>query len=96
MLTYDQAEELARKGDSALSRNISIRTRPESYAFGDLTISSDSGRAAYTDRLSDLFGDDIIQTQVNKIEEAFKTEYGREIRDEELLDQLNLLLRRRP
>lgn len=96
MLTYDQAEELARRGDSALTRNISIRTRPESYAFGDLTIPSDSGRAAYTDRLSDLFGDDIIQTQVNKIEEAFKTEYGREIRDEELLDQLNLLLRRRP
>lgn len=96
MLTFEQAEERARRGDSPLNRKISIRTRPESYAFGDLTIPSDSGRSAYTDRLSDLFGDDIIQTQINNIEEAFKTEYGREIRDEELLDQLNLLLRRRP
>jgi hypothetical protein len=93
--TFEEAEQQARSGPGVLSRRVSVRTRPDSYTFGDLEIKSNANRSDFIEDLSGLIGGDVVETQVQNIEEEFRSQYGRDIRDEELLDQLNLLLRRR-
>jgi len=64
----------------------------DSFDFrGDLSIPKNTTRPVYIQQLNEVYGTNVINEQIMKIEDAFRERFGSEIADDQLLDQLYLL-----
>ena len=92
-MTFGEAQNRANTGEGILTRKINVR--PSRYNFGDISFPAQTSRETFIDQLETSFGEELIDTQVRRIEEEFRNTYGTDIQDEQLLDQLSLILDRR-
>ena len=64
----------------------------DSFDFrGDLSIPKNTTRPVYIQQLNEVYGTNVINEQIMKIEDAYRERFGSEIADDQLLDQLYLL-----